>query len=426
MEKDLKIPEGWKIVKLGDLCMKKEGLRRGPFGSAIKKEFFVPDGYKVYEQSNAIYNDVERGKYFINASKYQELINFKIEPGDLIVSCSGTLGKIAEIPLNAKPGVINQALLRIRLLDNVISKKFFLFYFRSSFFQGKIFDQSQGTAMSNLIGIKDFKEIELLLPPLPTQHLIVAKIEALFSQLDHGIAQLKTAQAQLKVYRQAVLKWAFEGKLTNKDVQEGELPEGWKWVKLGEAAEMCLGKMLDKAKNKGAFQPYLRNVNVRWGAFDLSDLLEMRFEPHEEQRYGLKEGDIVICEGGEPGRAAVWREKNSKMKIQKALHRVRFNGNHDSFYFYYYLSHAAGSKLLEKYFTGTTIKHFTGQSLKRFEFPAPTLAEQHLIVQEIESRLSVCDKIEEIINAGLQQAEALRQSILKRAFEGKLVGPDIL
>ncbi len=81
--------------------------------------------------------------------------------------------------------------------------------------------------------------------------------------------------------------------------------------------------MLDKEKNKGEFKPYLRNINVRWGNFDLSDLLQMRFEENEAERYGLRDGDLVICEGGEPGRCAIWRNGAKDMRIQKALHRVR-------------------------------------------------------------------------------------------------------
>ena len=125
-------------LKLKDITLDKEGLRRGPFGSAIKKEFFVLDGYKVYEQGNAINNDPYRGKYFVNEEKYNELINFKVKPHDMIVSCSGvTLGRICELPSDAKPGIINQALLRIRLRNELILNKYFVIHFRAAFFKRK-------------------------------------------------------------------------------------------------------------------------------------------------------------------------------------------------------------------------------------------------------------------------------------------------
>ena len=95
--------------------------------------------------------------------------------------------------------------------------------------------------------------------------------------------------------------------------------------RMDEITESCLGKMLDAKKNKGEYQPYLANINVRWGSFDLEKLSLMRFEKDEEERYGIKYGDLIMCEGGEPGRCAIWRDELPNMKIQKALHRIRPN-----------------------------------------------------------------------------------------------------
>lgn len=103
----------------------------------------------------------------------------------------------------------------------------------------------------------------------------------------------------------------------------------WERVKLADVSDSCLGKMLDQRKNKGIYKPYLANVNVRWGAFDLDNLQEMKFEDDEDERYGIKYGDLIICEGGEPGRCAIWKEQLPNMKIQKALHRLRVNEEMD-------------------------------------------------------------------------------------------------
>ncbi|MFN5867873.1 MAG: restriction endonuclease subunit S, partial [Akkermansiaceae bacterium] len=150
----------------------------------------------------------------------------------------------------------------------------------------------------------------------------------------------------------------------------------WKSAKLGDIAEMCLGKMLDKEKNKGELQPYLANVNLRWGGFDLSNLSTMRFEESESERYGLESGDLVVCEGGEPGRCAIWRGEVPQMKIQKAIHRVRTNKNYSNEFVYYRFLLAGRSGELSKHFIGSTIKHLTGYSLKQVEFNYPPLAEQ--------------------------------------------------
>ncbi len=212
--KDGELPEGWKLLKLKDITLDKEGLRRGPFGSAIKKEFFVMNGYKVYEQGNAINDDPYRGHYYVSEEKYNELKNFKVSPHDLIVSCSGvTLGRICELPNDMQPGIINQALLRIRLKRDKILTRYFVIYFRSAFFQKKIFDQSQGTAMPNLIGIKDFKEIEMLVPTIEKQNKIVQEIESRHRVADKLEESITQSLQQAEALRQSILKKAFEGRL---------------------------------------------------------------------------------------------------------------------------------------------------------------------------------------------------------------------
>ena len=108
------IPEDWDIKSIEELCVP-SGLVRGPFGGALKKEFFVPYGYKVYEQKNAIYSDVTLGRYYIDYLKFNELRRFEIKESDFIISCSGTIGKICQIPQNFEKGIINQALLKVTL-----------------------------------------------------------------------------------------------------------------------------------------------------------------------------------------------------------------------------------------------------------------------------------------------------------------------
>jgi type I restriction enzyme S subunit len=153
----------------------------------------------------------------------------------------------------------------------------------------------------------------------------------------------------------------------------------WEKVKLGDVTDSCLGKMLDQVKNKGEYQPYLANVDVRWGSFNLENLSLMRFEASEQERYGLKYGDLVICEGGEPGRCAVWKDQIPGMKIQKALHRVRVHDCLDYRYLYYWFLLAGKTGELEQYFTGATIKHMPGEKLKSVVITKPPIEVQRKI-----------------------------------------------
>ena len=186
----------------------------------------------------------------------------------------------------------------------------------------------------------------------------------------------------------------------------------WEKVKLGNVTDSCLGKMLDQHKNKGDYQPYLANVNVRWGEFDLEDLPLMKFEESEQERYGLKCGDLVICEGGEPGRCAIWKEQIPNMKIQKALHRVRVHDCLDYRYLFYWFLLAGKTGELDQYFTGATIKHMPGQKLKEVVIDKPPLEIQHRIADI----LSAYDDLIENNQKQIKLLEEAAQRLYKEWF----------
>ena len=181
----------------------------------------------------------------------------------------------------------------------------------------------------------------------------------------------------------------------------------WETKQLGDISEMCLGKMLDESKNKGEYQPYLANINVRWGAFDFKNLNKMRFENSERDRYGVQYGDLVVCEGGEPGRCAIWKDEVPWMKIQKALHRVRINGNYSNEFVYYRFLLAGRNGELKKHFIGSTIKHLTGVGLKQVEFAFPLLTEQ----KKIAAVLSALDAKIELNNRINAESEAMAKTL---------------
>ena len=195
------IPEDWDLIALEDITTK-DGLVRGPFGGALKKECFVNNGYKVYEQGNAIYQTIDLGTYYINEEKFKELKRFEVKSGDYIVSCSGTIGKIFRLPLCIPKGVINQALLKITLDESKMNADFFLIVFNCSKFQSSIIDSTQGGAMKNLVGMPIFKQSKILCPSLPEQEKIaevLGDVDSLIDktqQLINKKKDLKTATMQ--------------------------------------------------------------------------------------------------------------------------------------------------------------------------------------------------------------------------------------
>ncbi|MBX3642304.1 MAG: restriction endonuclease subunit S [Rubrivivax sp.] len=183
----------------------------------------------------------------------------------------------------------------------------------------------------------------------------------------------------------------------------------WTTHKLSAIAELTLGKMLDQKKNKGEPRPYLANVNVRWGSFDLSDLREMRFEPHEAERYGLRVGDIVMCEGGEPGRCALWKGDVPGTMLQKALHRVRARQGVDARFLFYSLFAKGRAGELEYLFTGATIKHLPSEQLAKVTVQLPPPGEQLRIA-------SILGAYDDLIEVNRRRIAVLEE-MARRLFE---------
>jgi len=170
----IKIDPDWEMEALGEVCH----FKRGPFGGSLKKEIFVKYGYKVYEQKHAIRDDFEIGEYYITEEKYNEMIAFAIKPNDLIISCSGTMGKIAIVPDKFKPGIINQALLKLTPIFDKVNPIFIKHILESDFIQNKYFKNTAGAAIQNVASVKVLKGIEIPLPLLSIQQEIVSQIEA--------------------------------------------------------------------------------------------------------------------------------------------------------------------------------------------------------------------------------------------------------
>ena len=197
------------------------------------------------------------------------------------------------------------------------------------------------------------------------------------------------------------------------------LPHDWKLVELGNLCDHKLGKMLDRQKNEGVSRPYLRNPNVKWFEFDLTDVKKMPIKDSEREKYSVRPGDVIVCEGGEAGRAAIWDGEAEEMYIQKALHRVRVGAELHNRYLVYVLMADAKSGHLNSYFTGTTIPHFTGQDLHRYEIPLPPLSEQ----KRIADILDKADAIRRKRQKAIQHSENILRSAYLHLFGDPVVNP---
>ncbi len=261
----------------------------------------------------------------------------------------------------------------------------------------------------------DFDAIVVQVPEKSVQQRITQILSAYDDLIENNRRRMELLEASARhLYEEWFIRLCFPGHEHTKIVNG--VPEGWEISPLEDVAEFRLGKMLDQIKNKGEERPYLANVNVRWGQIDLNDLREMRFEEHEMDAFGLKYGDIVMCEGGEPGRCAIWKDQLPGMMIQKAIHRIRARAGVDYAYLYYCLRHLGLSGQLATLFTGATIKHLPREKLAKVSVMIPNTGLAELFkeqVHPIERQIA-------LLQSSSRKASEARDLLLPRLMSGEV------
>jgi type I restriction enzyme S subunit len=422
MRNENELPKTWEWVRLGDIC---EVVRGGSPRPMDDPKYFsgnIPF-LKIADITKV------PGKFVFDAqTKVNELGAEKsrlLKKGSLVLTNSATVCVPKFLGVDA---CIHDGFVAFQSFTREVSLDF-LYHFFNHTRPYVVQKHKQGVTQVNL-NIEIVTRFEIPLPPLGEQQRIVAKLEELFSELDAGLASLKTVAQQLKTYRQAVLKWAFEGKLTNDSVTEGALPAGWKWVKIVDIVE----------KNKHALKAgpfgsslkkefYVQDGYKIYGQeqvisgdpfFGNYYISEEKYQELSSNK--IKAWDVLISLVGTVGKVLVLSPNCKEGIINPRLIKVSLNREiYLPAFFKYYFESSTVKSFYSSKAQGTTMDVLNLGIIKTIPFPLCPLEEQHRIVQEIESRLSVCDKLEETLAASLRQAEALRQSILKQAFAGKLV-----
>jgi len=411
--------------------------------------------------------------------------NYILNYGDVLIGMSGSIGKLC-IYNQEFPSLQNQRTGKIEeLASGQIANKFFWLYLQTV--EAKLSEMSKGVGVQNVSG-KTIEELPLSLPPLLEQKAIVAKIEQLFSELDNGIANLKTAQAKLKIYRQAVLKKAFEGELTcewrekqtnlptadelleqikrerevhykqqleewkqavkeweensknsnrptkprrlddPKEISEDELeqlsklPSIMSWVRLGQILWSVKDGPHYSPKYSQSGIPFISGGNIRPNGIDFENVKYISTELHQElsKRCKPQLNDVLYTKGGTTGIARV-NTYDIDFNVWVHVAVLKTINMIEPFYLQHALNAHHCYKQSQQYTHGVGNQDLGLTRMVLITLPICSKEEQKQIVREIETRLSVCDKIEETITNSLAKSEALRQSILKKAFEGKLL-----
>jgi type I restriction enzyme S subunit len=393
------IPKHWQIKKLGEVCDVLDNLRK-PINSDERQKRILGKSRK------------ELYPYYGATGQVGWIDSFITDGEFILVGEDGApfldLVKDKAYKINGKTWVNNHAHI-LNGKKNIILNDFVHYYLNSIDYRQHV----NGTTRLKLTK-SNLVEIPFVVPPLPEQQLIVSKIEELLSDLENGKQQLLTAQQQLKVYRQSLLKWAF----VNSNFKDYVLKDVTEKIQIGP-----FGTQLHKEDYIENGIPLINPMHIQDGNIQPNFSYSITKEKRNSlPNYILKEGDVIMGRRGEMGRCGLVRKKESGWFCGTgSLYFRPETKKLNSLFLYYYLSSQTAKKYLDNNAGGTTMANLNLKIVNDIPISLPSLKEQQRIVDELESKLTVCDKIEETINNSLQQAEMLKQSILKKAFEGKLL-----
>ena len=380
---------------------------------------FVKEGvdtFKVYEQKNAIQKDSTIGTYYISKEHFERLNAFEVQPNDIIVSCAGTIGETYILPKDIKRGVINQALMFVRLYLPIITP-FYLIYF-DFIIKSSSQQDSKGTAIKNIPPFEILKNYLFPLPPLQEQERIIAEVEKWFTLIDNIEDCKRDIQETIKATKSKILDLAIHGKLVPQDSNDepaiellkrinpaikpcdtshyGNLPKGWCIVRLGDIYNHTTGKALKKSNTYGVLRKYITTSNLYWNSFDLTEVRSMYFTDEEIEKCTVHKGDLLLCNGGDVGRAAIWNY-DEDICIQNHISRLRpkYENTIDNLFYYYILMYLKQKGLLNG--KGVAITSLSAADLLSIQVPLPPKKEQVRIVQkiqEIEKRIQeICEEL---------------------------------
>lgn len=392
----------WQQVKFKNLLNSEEGIRRGPFGSALKKELFVQNSeYVVYEQQNAIYDHFNT-RYRISEEKYRELKKFMLLPGDFIMSGAGTIGKISLVPEGIEKGVFNQALIRLRVNKNT-DKEFFLQWMRSPEMQNKLTKANPASAMVNLVPMSEVKEWDIIVPSLEEQ----SAIGSLFRTLDDLLASYKNNLANYQSLKATMLSKMFpKGGQAVPEIRLDGFKGEWEIKKLGSLGSVAMNKRIFKDETSDYGDIPFYKIGTFGGTAD-SFITKEKFKEYKEKYPYPEIGDILISASGSIGRTVVYNGEDAYYQDSNIVW-LKHDQQLDNSYLKQYYGIIKWSGI-----EGTTIKRLYNKNILETKiFLPPSVAEQHAIGTYFSNLDNLINSYQEKIS----QLETLKKKLLQDMF----------
>ena len=330
--------------------------------------------------------------------------NQNVKKGDIILARMQGTVKVKIIDSNEENIIVSTGFLVLRC-NKAICNKYLFHYLKSSIFQSKK-DKLCSGATQKAINNNKFAEIKIPLIDFSKQQ----KIAAILDKAD----ELRQYNKQLIEKYDALTQSLFGDMFGNPVRNE----KGFPLKQLKDFGSSRLGKMLDGKKIIGNnLKPYLRNSNVQWLGFQLGELLQMDFNENDKIEFSLKNGDVLMCEGGEIGRCAIWKDEIEDCYFQKAIHRIRLNDRYVlPEYFVYMFKKISDNGGLDEFKSAATISHLTGEKLKKMRMPIPPIELQKRFAE----RVQMIETQKQQAQEALAKSEDLFQGLLQRAFKGEL------
>lgn len=330
--------------------------------------------------------------------------------GDFLVAeIDAKVGGFGIVPDILDGAIVSSHYFLFEINDGVLDRRFLDFFIRTPVFREQV--AAQGSTNYAAIRPNDVLGYKIPLSPLPEQRRIVARIKSLASKI-----------GEARGFRQQAIEEAEALVHANRNLIFRELSSRFSLVRLDSVAACRLGKMLDPRFKTGVGStPYLRNANIQWDRLDLSEVYQMDFTEDERAEFALEWGDILVCEGGDIGKAAIWNNEIPGCCYQKALHRVRCDrGRAVPRFILHHLFWAAHEGHWLELKTQTTIPHLTGIKLKAYSVCVPPVSEQRRILTYLDGLQARVDTLKKLQSETAAELAALLPSILDKAFKGEL------
>lgn len=425
------IPEGWEIVPLKHYLSLK-----GRIGwNGLKSEEFQKQSYAYLVTGQDFNSDVVNWDkcYQINKERYDEDPFIQLENGDLLVTKDGTIGKVAKVVNLDKPACLNSGIFVVKQTKGVFEQNYLYWILASNQLKEFVGFNSTGSTIAHLYQ-NVFENMPLTVPPLSEQQAIASYLDHKVGQIDASVSAINAQIDDLKAYRQSIISEAVtkglnpDTKMKDSGIEWiGEIPEGWETSKLKFESKMVLGKMLEDKEpkdNKGEYtqEYYLksRNIGMLEVFTDKDKLDKMWFSNKEKELYLLQKGDLVMNEGGDIGKVALWKPTDFACYIQNSVHKLTPKENLYASFLQYLISYISSTGYFMTVVSAISIAHLTKEKLAETPLLIPPLSEQRAIADYLDKKTSEIDSAISSLEAQRDDLNALKQSIISEAVTGKI------